>query len=223
MDYKQKYLKYKQKYMLLKQLGGACENIVKDVKKEVKIINLSLKFAKIDRLPADKLSEKDKLNNTDLEFMATLSGCELDRVYDYVMDPKNINHDLEHKHKFEVSKKISDVASIFGQVKSTPPKIDRSTKPIDPTLNNIVVNTQQDIQNIIASTKETTNAVLQEIGNLPSPEPSKEENKTPEDILKTTNPSQTPTVQTILTKAKTAPKNKVGLLRRFGRWFKSLF
>ena len=118
MDYKQKYLKYKQKYTLLKQLGGACNDLVKDVKREVKIITLSLKLAKIDRTRRkEDILPKDQLNEEDIKFMATLTECELDRIYEYVQDPSQINEKLK-KHKFEVSQKISRLASIFGELRN---------------------------------------------------------------------------------------------------------
>ncbi len=135
MDYKQKYLKYKQKYMLLKQLGGvrvACTDLVRNVKKEVKIIKLALKFAKIDRtVNKDTLQPEEQVNEKDIAFMATLTSCEIDRIYEYVMKPSEINEKLK-THKFEVSKKIGELASKFGAVKSTKskPKVIEPVKEI---------------------------------------------------------------------------------------------
>jgi hypothetical protein len=125
MDYKQKYLKYKQKYMLLKQLGGVredCKDLVLNVKKEVKIIKLALKLAKIDRtVNKETLTPEQELNQEDVAFMRILDSCEKDRIYQYVMKPSEIDEKLK-THKFEVSKKIGDLASKFGAVKSTKSK-----------------------------------------------------------------------------------------------------
>jgi hypothetical protein len=193
MDYKQKYLKYKQKYMLLKQLGGmreACTNLVKDVKKEVKIINLSIKVAKMYRtVKKDTLKPEEQINEKDITFMATLTACELDRIYEYVTNPTKMQETI--KQKFQISEKIAGIAATFGEVRkpkvTTPktPVVDRSIKPKEETPVAAAIeqtfNTTEKIATEIINSDEVSKAAADVEAILALPQPP--ENTAPEPEL----------------------------------------
>ena len=240
MDYKQKYLKYKQKYLDLKrQLGGdgECPDIISDVKKEVKLIKLALKFAYIDRnlntvIPSDK-----KLTKEDIEFMMTANAPKLlddkykglddkykglddkykrlddcDRLYNYALKPREIGTLLQNAlREGSLEELIDQQPRLRTQKRSISPNIRSIAQNFGKVLNDIQINNIIATANEVAQLPEAIEKAIEEA------EPASLRDAVDVNNLNVVGVTQQE-VENVITYIKTIKKKNPNVFIRFCKW-----